>query len=1032
MSRHPSTSNRQSFSKKPSSTRELMRKPRPRFSVLEALENRRLLSLTFSVTTTADSGTGSLRDAINLANANVGQDTITFNIPGGGVQPISLLAALPTISEGVIIDGTTQTGYVTGGAPQIQLIGTGAGAAANGFNIIGGDTTIQGLAIDNFGGAGINISGLGNDTILSNYIGITPTGGVAANSEGVVVQSNGNYIGMAAAGNVISGNSLNGVRITGSASAADGNKISNNFIGTDPTGQIAIGNGKGITLDNVSNTLVNGNLISGNGGDGVRIFNSSVGFNTVMANKIGVNLEGNHTLGNGGNGVTIDHSSGILIGGSRANGNVISASTGDGVLLNQSTSVTIAGNNIGTDSTGTVTVVSATDTFGNAANGVELAAGSHDNTVGGTTAELRNLIDGGAGNGVYISTGASANNLIVGNYIGVDESGTKSLASDGNSVNIASPGATISGNVISSSGGGAGIFLNAAATVQGNLIGTQSDGATALIGPSNTNDGIDINASGSLVGGAPGFGNVIAFNGGNGISVFSGTQNSIRANSIHDNVVMGIDLNGDGFQPNSPANTPGSGANNSLNHPVLTTAVISSSATTISGSFAGLGSATYTIELFSSNVQNATGSGQGRTYLGRVTVTTDANGNGSFTATVTPVPGGQGYVTATATDSSGNTSEFSSTVMVTVGAAEAALTSTSLTTSNASVIFGTSVIFTASVMHPTGATPGGTITFKEVLADNSTVNLGGPVAFSGAPVSITISTLSIGSHNVIAVYSGDTNYLPSASSPVAETVRSNKATINGNTFRDITGDGLSGDDGGMAGVTVKLFRDVNNNGSLDSGDGAAVAQAVTDSTGAYNFGNLAAGRYFVQEVTPTGFIRTAPALSTYYTVNSTAGTVYSGRDFDNYMLCNDRQWVSGIAFNINGSNTWIPDLRGHIHEGDTVKVRFTVATGHTATLTLVSYTAPGSSFDATKASLQAVYQYATGTFTPGGHTMQVTIPRSYFQVDFVCGDYIDHFGPAGSNVFYSAQKRLISADNGGVHAQLMTLLGSQNNSALNT
>ena len=1027
MSRHPSTSNRQSFSKKPSSTRELMRKPRPRFSVLEALENRRLLS--FSVTTTADSGTGSLREAINLANTTPGQDTIKFNIPGGGVQPISLLAALPTISEGVIIDGTTQTGYVAGGAPLIQLIGTGAGAAANGFDITGGDTTIQGLAIDNFGGAGINISGLGNDTILSNYIGITPTGALAANGEGVVVQSDGNKIGIPAAGNVISGNSLNGVRVTGSTAAADHNTISNNFIGTDPTGEIAIGNGKGVTLDNVSNTLVNGNLISGNGADGVRILNSSVGFNTVMANNIGVNIAGNHTLGNLGNGVTIDHSSGILIGGSRANGNVISASLGDGVLLNQSSLVTIAGNNIGTDSTGTK-VVSATDTFGNAANGVELAGGSHDNTVGGTTAEFRNLIDGGAGNGVLISTGASANNLIVGNYIGVDESGTKSLASDGNSVNVASPGATISGNVISS-GGGAGLFLNAAATVQGNLIGTQSDGVTALIGLPNTNDGIDIFASGSLIGGAPGFGNVIAFNGGNGISVFSGTQNSIRANSIHDNVVMGIDLNGDGFQPNSPANTPGTGANNSLNHPVLTTAVISSCATTVSGSFVAPGQGTYTIELFSSTVPpDNTISGQGRTYLGSVSVTTDANGNGTFTATVTPVPGGQGYVTATATDSSGNTSEFSSTVMVTIGAAEAARTTTSLTTSNASVIFGTSVTFTASVMHPTGATPGGTITFKEVLADNSTVNLGAPVAFSGAPVSITISTLSIGSHNVIAVYSGDTNYLPSSSSPVAETVRSDKATISGNTFRDTTGDGLSSDDGRMAGVTVKLFRDVNNNGSLDCGDGAAVAQAVTDSTGAYNFGNLAAGRYFVQEVTPTGFIRTAPALSSYYTVNSTAGILYSGKDFDNYMMCNDRQYVSGISYNVNGRNCWIPDLRGHIHEGDTVKVRFSVATGHTATLALVSYTAPGSSFDATKASLQSVYQFATGTFTPGCHTMTVTIPKCYFQVDFVCGDYIDHFGPAGSNVFYSAQNRLISADNGGVHAQL--LLGTQDRSVLNT
>ena len=311
------------------------------------------------------------------------------------------------------------------------------------------------------------------------------------------------------------------------------------------------------------------------------------------------------------------------------------------------------------------------------------------------------------------------------------------------------------------------------------------------------------------------------------------------------------------------------------------------------------------------------------------------------------------------------------------------------------------------------------------------MNVLGTVPFSGGPVSLTVSNLSVGVHNIIAVYSGDSNYSASTSDPLAETIKSSKVTINGTTFRDTTGDGLSADDGAMAGVTVNLYRDANNNGVLDSGDGPAIAHVVTDTTGAYSFGNMTAGRYFVQEVTPTGYIRTAPALSTYYTVNSTAGTVYSGRDFDNYLKCNDRQWVTGISYSVNGSNTWFSDLRGHIHEGNTVKVRFMVASNHTAKLTLVSYTAPGSSFDANKANLQSVYQFATGTFSPGIHTMQVTIPASYFQVDFVCGDYIDHFGPAGSNVFYSAQNRLISADNGGTHTQLLSLLGADM-SALNT
>src|SRR4051794_13981404 len=64
------------------------------------------------VTTTADSGPGSLREAIETANAAPGLDTITFAIPGSGVQTIQPLSALPTITDPVIVDGTSQPGYV--------------------------------------------------------------------------------------------------------------------------------------------------------------------------------------------------------------------------------------------------------------------------------------------------------------------------------------------------------------------------------------------------------------------------------------------------------------------------------------------------------------------------------------------------------------------------------------------------------------------------------------------------------------------------------------------------------------------------------------------------------------------------------------------------------------------------------------------------------------------------------------------------------------------------------------------------------
>lgn len=114
-----------------------------------------------------------------------------------------------------------------------------------------------------------------------------------------------------------------------------------------------------------------------------------------------------------------------------------------------------------------------------------------------------------------------------------------------------------------------------------------------------------------------------------------------------------------------------------------------------------------------------------------------------------------------------------------------------------------------------------------------------------------------------------------------------------------------------------------------------------------------------------------------------------------------------------------PTCAAKTAEGETVQVSFTVAAGTAPEqLTLVSYTAPGPTFVAAQAAQQQIFDLDTGTFGPGTYTLQVTIPYSYYQVDFVCGAAIDTFGPAGSNIFYSAQNRLFSADNGGTQAVL--------------
>jgi hypothetical protein len=208
--------------------------------------------------------------------------------------------------------------------------------------------------------------------------------------------------------------------------------------------------------------------------------------------------------------------------------------------------------------------------------------------------------------------------------------------------------------------------------MQGNLIGTAADGQTPR---GNSLNGIlmssaNVNAIGGTAAGA---GNVIAFNGRKGVVLnggSGGTQSvigSILGNLIHDNNSLGIDLSDDGVNPNDHCDADhclnGCGANGNQNYPVLTSATVSNGSTVVVGSLDSVSDTAYRIEFFSSPACDASGYGEGRTFLGATNLTTDANCSTAINIALGAVPAGQ-FISATATDAVGNTSEFSACVPV--------------------------------------------------------------------------------------------------------------------------------------------------------------------------------------------------------------------------------------------------------------------------------------------------------------------------------------------------------------------------------
>jgi Secretion system C-terminal sorting domain len=566
---------------------------------------------TFTVTNTNDTGPGSLRQAILDANATPGPDDIVFNIAGTGpfvLAPGS--GGLPSIDEAVTINGYSQPGATQGSMAtrvlQIVLNGAAAGVGASGLTVNADNVIISGLVINSFARDGITVlNGVDDLWFWGNFIGTDPTG----------------FIDM--------GNGNHGINM-GDLGPGGSNSV---FIGTNSDG---------------ASDTDEGNLISGNGQDGIlgwALTGSVISGNFIGSNRGGVGT----TLGNGRNGILLTvNANNNRIGTDgdgfndiqELNGLILNVGRGIYLAANSNNNV-VSGNIVGLNTAGAAA--------GNLSHGIEIL-NSSNNRIGvdvthANFAAEANVVSSNQANGIFITSE---------NFFGVDFSNTLNNVIAGNFIGT-TPTNTTRGNTFS------GIVLRAQEAGQltaDNVIGSN-------------NDGVGDNFEG----------NTIAYNGIIGIGTEGNVAvnvngNKFSRNSIHNNNGLGIDHLGNGVTLNDDGDGD-TGPNELYNFPVIVASAKYLGTTLI---VRGISRPSSIIEFYIED-----GGGEGMTYLFRAQegttldgITDAATGDstysdptyGTFTDalfefsvplnTLAPIPGGSRLVSLAikpaANDSS--TSEF--------------------------------------------------------------------------------------------------------------------------------------------------------------------------------------------------------------------------------------------------------------------------------------------------------------------------------------------------------------------------------------
>jgi parallel beta-helix repeat protein len=505
---------------------------------------------------------------IELSGANAGAAANGLVLNADGCEIAGLVINRFSL-DGISISSSNNTirgNFIGTNAAGTAALGNRTGVAVTSTgNMIGGSGVATRNVISGNTSIGISLGG-SNNTAKNNYVGTDASGTLPVGNTGPGVEVGGpnNIIG---SNNINDRNVISGSTVPNSSfkyagvfvGAVSGTKMQSNYIGTDVTGSVKIGNDYGVRLNGSTNTLIGdaaaGNVISGNKEHGIFIESGSA--NSVQNNKIGTNLFGTAALGNGENGIYVSGDS-VLVGGTAiSHRNTISANEGHGIEVDSNADhLTVQNNRIGTNADG--------------------------------DADLGNKYDGivSYGNEFLTIGGAGAGNIISGN--------------NRHGINLGS---------------------SQKVKIQSNLIGTTVNGESPLENAA-TGITISANAKEVAIGDV-GLGNVIAHNQSRGIHLDEAgtTSISILYNSIFSNGGEGIELGTDGVTPNDAGDVD-AGPNNLQNYPVITSAVLTSgNSTSVGGSFNGEPNKTYRIQLFASPQCDPSGYGEGKTYIAGLNAT---------------------------------------------------------------------------------------------------------------------------------------------------------------------------------------------------------------------------------------------------------------------------------------------------------------------------------------------------------------------------------------------------------------------------